>query len=332
VGLSCLRELADVALPVVEAAIQCVKTQRGVDSPAGLVVTLLRDYVAHGIPIPTPPAPARTHGLDEGYAERVRRQLEQLAQDEELVVAAEAQEAEATPALAALPESPPPDEPPEVTAEAPSDDLMRLWSQVSGDLQRHLDRAAYRTWLRGAHLVALTENTATVQARSAYQRDRLERCEAVLIAECLSARLGRPIRVVITLSGDAPEELRASTAPGPREEVPPACAAAPPAHPVAPPGPREAPRSAPPTAPPGGPPTALAAPPAPAEAPGRPAWIAPALWVTVPPVLRAMLVGSELRSGEIHSAHPLWRKALDAPAYMETLARLLAAAEPVRSA
>jgi hypothetical protein len=340
VGLSCIRELANVPLATVEAAIQCVKTQRAVDSPAGLMVTLLRDYVAHGIPIPTPPAPGRTHNLDDGYAERVRAQLEQLAQDQD---GAEAGEAEAAPEevqLAAPPESPPPDEPPDAPASEPPDDHARLWSQVSGDLQRRMDRRAYRTWLHGANLVGLTESTATIRARSAYQRDRLERHEAALIGECLGMRLGRSLRVVITLGGDAEsEELRASTPPSSREEAPPARAAAPPArpatppaHPVAPPGPREGPRSAPPPAPPGGPPTALAAPAAPVEAPGCPPWISPALWPTVPPVLRAMLVGSELRGGEIYSAHPFWRKALDDTRYAEVLARLLAAAEIARSA
>jgi hypothetical protein len=49
-------------------------------------------------------------------------------------------------------------------------------------------------------------------------------------------------------------------------------------------------------------------------------------------VLRAMLVGSELRGGEIYSAHPFWRKALDDTRYAEVLARLLAAAEIARSA
>jgi hypothetical protein len=193
-------------------------------------------------------------------------------------------------------------------------ELNCLWSHVCGDLQRHLDRTAYRTWLGGATLVALTDDTATVQARSAHQRDRLERCEAALIAECLSARVGRPVRVVITLGGDTPEELHASMTPASSVEAarPEPEAAAP--HPCVP-------SADPPVAP---------VPPLPVVLSACPAWIAPAQWMTVPPLLRPALVGSELRDGRIVPALPFWRKALDDPSYAEVLVRLITATERVR--
>jgi hypothetical protein len=194
-------------------------------------------------------------------------------------------------------------------------DLNFLWNQVSNDLQRRLDRAAYRSWIRGARLVALADGVATVQARNAHQRDRLERCEAALIAECLSLGLGRPIRVVITLDGDAPEEVLVSMAPASGTAATRPELEAAPSHP-------RVPSAGPPATPVSPLSAALSA---------CPAWIAPARWMTVPPLLRPALVGSTLRDGQIVPVAAFWRKALDDPAYAEVLARLIAAAESVRS-
>jgi hypothetical protein len=310
---------ANLPLATVENAIRHAETRPRVEDAAAWTVSLLERHMCYGWKIPAP-----AHDTDDGYAERVRAQL---AQEQEPVAVAEEQ-----PRLL-MPEELPHIVAPGVTREAePADELVRLWSQVNNDLQRRLERDAYRAWVRGTTLVALVDGVATVQARSAYHRDRLERCEGALIAECLSARLLQPIKVVITLCAGVPEDLPAPDV-GPREEV--ARAAAPPApHEGAvqrAPGGLPARPAAPPAAP-AGPLAPAAAPVTPADDPSRPAWIAPALWATVPPVLRAALVGSELRDGQIVPANKFFLRPLSDSTYAEVLARLLAAATPVRSA
>lgn len=79
-----------------------------------------------------------------------------------------------------------------------------IWDTVLQSIRRQTDLQSFRTWLRPARLLRLTDNLATIGVPNVTSKDAIERKYILLIRELLRERLGRMIDLRIVIAPAAP--------------------------------------------------------------------------------------------------------------------------------
>jgi len=78
-----------------------------------------------------------------------------------------------------------------------------LWSRILRAVQAGLPEQAFRTWIAGAHPVALTDRQLLVEAPGEFHREWLEDKYGPLLEETAERLLGRPISISFSPGGSA---------------------------------------------------------------------------------------------------------------------------------
>jgi hypothetical protein len=176
-----IRELADLPLAIVEAAIAHGQARDDVRDLAGWVVSLLRAHRDYGWRIPAPAArPDSPEALQAAFQRYAAEQAEQ--EQTEPAVASEA--------------TPPP---------APAErDLSLLWRAVLDQLQLQMNRQEFERWLRGTELHAIANGVAAVRAPNVPAKEAIERRYLGMLRDALALLSGEPLMVRVVLAGARP--------------------------------------------------------------------------------------------------------------------------------
>jgi DnaA N-terminal domain len=174
-----IRELADLPIAIVEAAITHGQARDDVRDLAGWVVSLLRAYRDHGWRIPTPTTrPDSPEALRAAFQRYAAEQAE-LQQPEPV-------------------EEPDAVTPPVAPAER---DLPGLWREVLDRLQLRTHRQEFDRWLRGTELHAIASGVAAISVPNVQVKEAIERRYLGVLREVLSLLISEPLTVRVVLHG-----------------------------------------------------------------------------------------------------------------------------------
>ena len=194
------RELADMPLAVVNAAIRDGQARPYVRDLAGWVVKLLRSHRDYNWQI-RPPAPQHEsrEELDEAFRAYAAQQAAERAR-----VAVD--HAECGPAAAPTPVIDPPC--PSAPAPVAPPSLAEIWTQARELLRMRLPRRVTGAWLRESGLIACRDGTAVVAVPSVAVKDAVEREAIYALNAVLRELLQEHVLVRVILTASLPAHLR----------------------------------------------------------------------------------------------------------------------------